>query len=112
MHKATLVLAVALAAAVPAAAAARTAVIELAAPVQDQSNDSIREAVQNAVEQATQGAAAMGLPYVDLQDAEMVGDTVAIQLLASDTPPTDSHGGNNASSDQPDVSNTSYQAGR
>jgi hypothetical protein len=102
-----LALALALTVAAPAVAWARTAVIELAAPVQDQSHDAIRTALHDAVEQATRGAAAMGLPYVDLRDAEMVGDAVAIQLLASDSP-LDSDRADNGSSADPDINTTAY----
>ncbi len=71
----------------PSPALARVAMIETAAPIKDQSQDSVKAALKEAVDTAAKGAVAMGLPWVQIQDARVLEDAVAIQVLATDEPP-------------------------
>ena len=66
---------------------ARMASIQTTAPLQDHAEQSIQAAVKEAVETAVKGAAAMGLSWVQLGRAVVLGDMVAVQILASDTKP-------------------------
>jgi hypothetical protein len=65
-------------------ALAGMAAIETAAPLADQSDDSVRAAVSQAVEQAVQGAKAMGLPLVELRGARVLEGAVTVLVIASD----------------------------
>ena len=68
-------------------ALAKMAMIETAAPIKDQSEDSVKAALKEAVDSAAKGAIAMGLPWVQIQDARVLEDAVAIQVLATDQAP-------------------------
>lgn len=72
---------------VASSALARVAAIETTAPLQDYSEQSIEVAVAQAIQTAVRGAVAMGLPWVHLRRAWVIGDTVAVQILATDTEP-------------------------
>ncbi len=70
-----------------APALARVAMIETAAPIKDKSEDSVKAALKEAVDTAAKGAVAMGLPWVQLRDAQVLEDAVAIQVVATDQAP-------------------------
>ena len=61
------------------------ATIETTAPLADHSPASIHAALSEAVRTALHGAMAIGLPHVHLRHAVVVGDTMVIQLLATDS---------------------------
>jgi hypothetical protein len=66
---------------------ARVAMIETAAPIKNHTEDAVKAAIQEAVDTAAKGAVAMGLPWVQLRDAEVLEDTIAIQVVATDEAP-------------------------
>ncbi len=66
---------------------AGVAVIEATAPLLDHSEQSIRTAVMAAVTTAARGALAMGLPWIQLGPAQVIGETLTIQILATDAEP-------------------------
>jgi hypothetical protein len=70
-------------------ATAGGALIETTAPLQDRSEESVKAAVIAAIDRAVRGAAAMGFPWLQLRDAQVSGDRVAIQILATDEEPGD-----------------------
>jgi len=76
-----------LALAVASPALAGVATIETTAPLPDHSEQSIRMAFRTAVETAVRGAMAMGLPRVQLRQAVVLEDAVAVQILATDMEP-------------------------
>jgi hypothetical protein len=67
-------------------AEARTAVIEVAAPLQAHTEDGLKAALLEAVQSAAKGALAMGLGWVEVSHAAVVGNSVAVQVMATDTP--------------------------
>ena len=66
------------------------AIIETTAPLADRSEESIKAAVLVAIDKAVRGAAAMGFAWFELRDAQITGDEVAIQILATDEGPESS----------------------
>ncbi len=68
-------------------AVAGGALIETTAPLADRSEASVKAAVIAAIDKAVRGAAAMGFAWVQLRDAQVSGDEVAIQILATDEKP-------------------------
>ncbi len=72
-------------------ALAKVAMIETAAPIKDQSEESVKAALKEAVDIAAKGAVAMGLPWVQVRDARVLEDTVAIQVLATDQAPREAN---------------------
>jgi hypothetical protein len=69
------------------AALAGEALIETTAPLADRSEESIKAAVTAAIDKAVRGASAMGFAWFQLRDAQVSGDEVAIQILATDEEP-------------------------
>jgi hypothetical protein len=69
------------------AALAGEALIETTAPLADRSEESIQAAVTAAIDKAVRGASAMGFAWVQLRDAQVFGNEVAIQILATDEDP-------------------------
>jgi hypothetical protein len=67
----------------PPSAAAGAALIETTALLADRSEESVKAAVMAAIDQAVRGAAAMGFEWFELRDAQVAGDEVAIQILAT-----------------------------
>lgn len=65
-------------------ALAGMAAIETAAPLADQSEESVRAAMSQAIEQAVLGAKAMGLPRVELRGARLLEGAVTVLVIASD----------------------------
>jgi hypothetical protein len=63
------------------------ALIETTAPVSDRSEASVKAAVIAAIDRAVRGAAAMGFVWFELRDAQLSGNEVAIQILATDEGP-------------------------
>lgn len=68
------------------AALASEALIETTAPLADRSEESIKAAVTAAIDKAVRGASAMGFAWFQLRDAQVSGNEVAIQILATDDP--------------------------
>ena len=68
-------------------AMARVAAIQTTAALRDHSEESITEALQNAFDDALRGAAAMGLPRVQIDDAVVLPERnlVAVRILAADS---------------------------
>ena len=71
------------------AALAGGALIETTAPLADHSQESVKAAVIAAIDKAVRGAAAMGFAWLQLREAQVSGDQVAIQILATDERPED-----------------------
>lgn len=71
------------------AALAGGALIETTAPLADRSEAAVKAAVIAAIDKAVRGAVAMGFAWVQLRDAQVAGDEVAIQILATDEGPGD-----------------------
>lgn len=84
-------------------ALARVAAIETTAPLQDHSEQSIEVAVAQAIQTAVRGAVAMGLPWVHLRRAWVIGDTVAVQILATDTGPEEEQSAEPEPGEEPGV---------
>ncbi len=63
------------------------ALIETTAPLADRSEESVKAAVMAAIDKAVRGAAAMGFAWFELRDAQVSGNEVAIQILATDEEP-------------------------
>ncbi len=82
-----LIVALLLVLAVASPALATVATIETTAPLPDHSEQAIRTAVTQAVRTAARGAAAMGLPWIQLRQALVFEDRVAVQVIATDTRP-------------------------
>jgi hypothetical protein len=70
-----------------APAMAGGALIETTAPLADRSEASVKAAVVAAIDQAVRGASAMGFAWFQLRDAQIAGDQVAVQILATDQEP-------------------------
>lgn len=70
---------------VAAPAAARIAAIETTAPLEDHSKASIESAIKQALQTAVRGAMAMGLPWVQVDQAVVFADAVIVKILASDS---------------------------
>jgi hypothetical protein len=68
-------------------ALARVATIQTTAPLQDHTQQSIQTALKDAVESAVKSAAAMRLSWVMLNQALVLGDMVAVQIVATDKDP-------------------------
>jgi hypothetical protein len=66
---------------------ARVATIRTTAPLQDHAELSVKTALKEAVDAAVKGAVAMGLRWVQISQALVFEDAVAVQILASDTAP-------------------------
>jgi hypothetical protein len=82
-----LVLGVILAAALPAAAA--VVLVTAAAPLEDETEQSVQEALDLAVGIAVRDAVQMGLRPVRLTDAQVWGNQVVVEILATDVQPDD-----------------------
>jgi len=63
---------------------ARVMNLENAAPVDDHSNESVARALQGALDGCVRQAAAMGLPWIRLEDAVLERDRVVVQVVATD----------------------------
>lgn len=63
---------------------ARVVSFRAAVPLGDQSDPSIDRAIKGAVDRCVREATAMGLSWIWLQDAAVVGDKILIQMVASD----------------------------
>ena len=63
------------------------ALIETTAPLADRSEESVKAAVTAAIDKAVRGASAMGFAWFQLRDAQVSGNEVAIQILATDEDP-------------------------
>ena len=61
------------------------AAIETSAPLNDHSQESIETALKEAIRTAVKGAVAMGLPWVQVNQAVVFSDAVLVKVLASDT---------------------------
>jgi hypothetical protein len=73
---------------VPAAPSAATvATIATTAPLEDHQEQSVNAALRAALKAAFTGAAAMGLPWVQISRALVLDDAVAVQILATDENP-------------------------
>jgi hypothetical protein len=70
-----------------APAMAGGALIETTAPLADHSEASVKAAVVAAIDKAVRGASAMGFAWFQLRDAQIAGDQVAVQILATDQEP-------------------------
>jgi len=88
-----LALALLLVLAVASPGLAGVAVIEATAPLQDHSKPAIEAAFKEAVKTAMRGAVAMGLPWVQVREAVVLKDRVAIRVLATDVKPPDKEPG-------------------
>ena len=71
----------------PPAALAGAAIIETTAPLAERSEAAVKAAVIVAIDKAVRGAIAMGLPWVQFREAQIAGDVVAVQILATDVEP-------------------------
>jgi hypothetical protein len=76
-----------LASAAPPQALAGVAMIETTAPLVERSEAAIKAAVLVAIDKAVKGAIAMGYPWVQFREAQIAGDVVAVQILATDVEP-------------------------
>ena len=63
------------------------ALIEATAPLADHSRESIEAAVTAAIDKAVRGASAMGFAWCELRDAQLAGNWVIVQILATDEDP-------------------------
>src|SRR5262245_42922680 len=63
---------------------ARVVNFRTAAPLGDRSDTSIDRAIKGAVDSCVREATAMGLSWIWLRDAEVVGNKILIQMVASD----------------------------
>ena len=66
---------------------ATVATIATTAPLEDHEEQSVNAALRTAVQAAMAGAAAMGLPWVQISRALVLDDAVAVQILATDEDP-------------------------
>jgi hypothetical protein len=82
-----LVLGLILAAALPAVAA--VVLVTAAAPLEDETEQSVQEALDLAVGIAVRDAVQMGLRPVRLTDAQVWGNQVVVEILATDVQPDD-----------------------
>ena len=74
---------------VPRMAQADSALIQTTAPLLDGSEDAVKVAVVSAVEKAMRGASAMGFAWVQLKGAQVLGQDVIVQILATNDEPDD-----------------------
>ena len=88
-----LVLALLVVLAIASPGLAGVAVIEATAPLQDHSKPAIEAAFKEAIETAMREAVAMGLPWVQVRQAVVLKDMVAIRVLATDVKPPDKEPG-------------------
>jgi hypothetical protein len=72
----------------PPSARAGGALIETTAPLVEHSEAAVKAAVIVAIDKAVRGAVAMGYSWVQLRDAQIAGDEVAVQILATDVEPS------------------------
>lgn len=70
-------------------AAATVALVTGAAPLEDESEQAVQDALDRAVGQAVRDAVLMGLRPVRLNDAQVWGDQVVVEILATDAQPDD-----------------------
>jgi hypothetical protein len=70
-------------------AAAAVALVTGSAPLEDESEEALQDALDQAVSQAVQDALSMGLRPVQLNDAQVWGDQVVVEILATDAQPDD-----------------------
>jgi hypothetical protein len=63
------------------------ALIQTTAPLADRSEESVKAAVTAAIGKAMRGASAMGFAWVELRDAQLSGNEVVVQILATDEDP-------------------------
>jgi hypothetical protein len=84
---ALVVLSLVLAVAAPASAA--VVLVTSAAPLEDGSDQAIQAALDQAVGQAVRDAVQMGLRPVRLTDAQVWGNQVIVEILATDAQPDD-----------------------
>ena len=82
-----LVLGLALGLALPATAA--VTLVTAAAPLDDESDRAVQDALDQAVGLAVRDAVQMGLRPVRLTDAQVWGDQVVVEIMATDVQPDD-----------------------
>jgi len=70
----------------------RTVKMETAAPVTDQSDESLQAAFKSAVDACIRGAVAMGLSRIWLNGAALQGGELVVQMIATDEADTDDTG--------------------
>ena len=63
---------------------ARTVKIESAAPLSDRSDRAVDDALKHAVDKCVQRATAMGMSWIWLDDAAVLGDKVFVKMVATD----------------------------
>jgi hypothetical protein len=63
------------------------ALIQTTAPLADRSQESIEAAVTAAIDKAVRGASAMGFAWCELRNAQLAGNWVIVQILATDEDP-------------------------
>jgi hypothetical protein len=68
-------------------ATATVVLIRAAAPLEDESEQALQDALDQAVGQAVRDAVSMGLRPVRLTDAQVWGDRVVVEVLATDAQP-------------------------
>lgn len=66
-----------------------SALIQTTAPLTDGSDGALQVAVVTAVEKAIRGARAMGFAWIELRAAQVQGDEVVVQIMATDDNPED-----------------------
>ena len=92
------------------AAQGQVAIIEITAPLPDTSEGSINSALDSALESAVRGAAAMGLPRVEIHSVYVGDGYVALQVLAATQPPAaaDTEGSSRRAPAAPRAGRTPY----
>jgi hypothetical protein len=63
---------------------ARSVTLQAAAPLPDRSDASVARALAEAVDACVRRAAALGLSWIQLHGAILVGDRVIVQMIATD----------------------------
>jgi hypothetical protein len=58
--------------------------IQASAPLSDRSDRSVEQALKSAIDSCVRGATAMGLSWIWLDDAAVRGDSVIVQMVATD----------------------------
>jgi len=66
---------------------AKLATIEATAPLNDQSEQAVKEAIVEVVRTVAQGALAMGLSWVKVNQVLVLDDHVQVRVLATDVKP-------------------------
>ena len=89
MRAVSILLVLGLILAVAATAAAAIVLITAAAPLEDESEQSVQTALDQAVAVAVRDALQMGLRPVRLRDAQVWGNQVVVEILATDIQPDD-----------------------